>query len=181
MRYRSIHLPAPRSRDVNLIPIPSFAAVITAFSAPTLSQEVATLHDGALYLVRPASVKGSRECIYNDAVAAVRQSSSGLPSHDLVITKVFDEGEAELQDEDAENDEERIFHITSQLLFQFVDEHGKDPFLSWRDPLGDVGDRFEFRLGLDSDRAQVQAFATLIQQCMGATEEGGGDTQAQAR
>ena len=83
------------------------------------SAEVAQIQDCQLYLLRNDSVKGARECMfvvssirprppvdalsssYNIAVATIRKSDTEF-AYQLVITRAFAEGEAELLDEEDE-------------------------------------------------------------------------------
>lgn len=87
--------------------------------APNNSAEVAQIQDCQLYLLRNDSVKGARECMfvvllrphrlpvdtlsssYNTAVATIRKSDTEF-AYQLVITRAFAEGEAELLDEEDE-------------------------------------------------------------------------------
>ena len=88
---------------------------------PNNSAEVAQIQDCQLYLLRNDSVKGARECMfvvlsclvppppsvdalsssYNIAVATIRKSDTEF-AYQLVITRAFAEGEAELLDEEDE-------------------------------------------------------------------------------
>lgn len=63
--------------------------------------ELIQIPAGALYLVRPGSIKGSRECIYKDAVATIRRTTTER-NYQLVITRAYEEGEEQLLEEDDE-------------------------------------------------------------------------------
>ncbi|WWC90654.1 uncharacterized protein L201_005590 [Kwoniella dendrophila CBS 6074] len=63
--------------------------------------ELIQIPAGQLYLVRPNSIKGSRECIFPDAVATIRRTGIEY-QYQLVVTRAYDEGEEQLLDEDAE-------------------------------------------------------------------------------
>ena len=81
--------------------------------------ELMQLPSGSLYLVRPgSSIKGSRECIYQDAVATIRRTTTEH-NYQLVITRAYQEGEEGLLDGDEENDDdERCFLIDEELQFR---------------------------------------------------------------
>ena len=57
------------------------------------------VQDGQLYLVRPLSPKGYSELIYKDASISIRRTSTEH-NFQLVVTRVFEEGEQELLEED---------------------------------------------------------------------------------
>lgn len=64
--------------------------------------ELIQIPAGQLYLVRPNSIKGSRECIFKDAVATIRRT--GIEhQYQLVVTRAYEEGEEQLLDDDAES------------------------------------------------------------------------------
>ena len=56
------------------------------------------LPQGQLYLVRPLSPKGYSELIYKDASISIRRTSTEH-NFQLVVTRVFEEGEQELPEE----------------------------------------------------------------------------------
>ncbi|KDN51969.1 VID27-domain-containing protein [Tilletiaria anomala UBC 951] len=141
--------------------------------------ELMQLPSGSLYLVRPGSIKGSRECIYKDAVATIRRTTTEH-NYQLVITRAYEEGEEQLLEEDEENDDERSFLIDEALEFrastttaeqgQISDAHStKDadaesaaPTFVWRDvgngSHGDEDDLLEFVI----DSTQVNAVTRSI-------------------
>lgn len=65
--------------------------------------ELIQIPAGQLYLVRPNSIKGSRECIFKDAVATIRRTGVDF-QYQLVVTRAYEEGEEQLLDEDAESE-----------------------------------------------------------------------------
>ncbi|WVW85564.1 hypothetical protein I302_107602 [Kwoniella bestiolae CBS 10118] len=104
--------------------------------------ELMQIPAGQLYLVRPNSIKGSRECIFQDAVATIRRTGVEY-QYQLVITRAYEEGEEQLLEEDAETDDERVFLIDQALEFRFGTLDG-DATCAWRDLSGDDGDLWEF-------------------------------------
>ncbi|CAO1634819.1 unnamed protein product [Sympodiomycopsis kandeliae] len=107
--------------------------------------ELIQIPAGALYLVRPSSVKGSRECIYKDAVATIRRTSTEH-NYQLVVTRAYDEGEQQLLDENDESDDERSFLIDQSLELRTAQSPDADPTFTWRDLSGvaDSEDLLEF-------------------------------------
>ncbi|KAG8900651.1 hypothetical protein FRB99_005830 [Tulasnella sp. 403] len=107
------------------------------------TKELASVSAGELYIVRPrSSVKGARECIFQSAMATVRRTNQDF-NYQLVITRVYEEGEEGLLDEDDETDDERAFLIDTALEFRSDTFDGQPTFL-WRDLDGDEDDLFEF-------------------------------------
>lgn len=86
--------------------------------------ELIQIPAGQLYLVRPDSIKGSRECMcvsandeeqrkvtrerkltrsFKDAVATIRRTGTEF-QYQLVVTRAYEEGEEQLLEEDAESE-----------------------------------------------------------------------------
>lgn len=121
--------------------------------------ELIQIPAGALYLVRPSSVKGSRECIYKDAVATIRRTQTEH-NYQLVVTRAYDEGEQQLLDEDEESDDERSFLIDQSLDFRTATNPEGHPTFAWRDlsGVGDSDDLLEFVM----EDAQVNSVTRSI-------------------
>lgn len=103
--------------------------------------ELIQLPAGSLYLVRPGDVKGARECIYKDALATIRRTST--PHHyQLVITRAIPGGSEQLLDGEDTN-EELSFLIDEALQFHSSTYDGAPTFV-WRDYNGGVEDRMQF-------------------------------------
>ncbi|KAF9055366.1 VID27-domain-containing protein [Hymenopellis radicata] len=105
--------------------------------------EVVKISTGQLYLVRPGNIRSSRECIYNDAMATIRRVPSAEHNFQLVITRVYEDGDQELLEEADETDEERTFLIGEELEFRTGETDGEPTFI-WRDLRGDVDELFEY-------------------------------------
>lgn len=119
---------------------------------------------GQLYLVRPNSIKGSRECIFKDAVATIRRT--GIEhQYQLVVTRAYEEGEEQLLEDDAESDDERVFLIDETLKFRFGTLDG-DPACSWNDQSGDEGDLWEFVSSKSVQKATNSLFEMAILHCI---------------
>ncbi|KAH9006819.1 VID27 cytoplasmic protein [Lactarius hatsudake] len=105
--------------------------------------EVVKISTGQLHLVRPGNVRSSRECIYNDAMATIRRVPSVEHNFQLVITRVYEEGDQELLEDEEETDEERVFLVSEELEFRTSQTEG-EPTLVWRDLQGGVDEFYEF-------------------------------------
>lgn len=132
--------------------------------------ELIQIPSGSLYLVRPGSIKGARECIYKDAVAAIRRTPTPH-NYQLVVTRAYEEGEEQLLEEEDESeytlarqvahrhairfsyantpadfptaDDERSFLIDQELGFR-LSKQDDERKLIWRDLQGDEDDLLEF-------------------------------------
>ncbi|ADV22507.1 cytoplasmic protein [Cryptococcus gattii Ru294] len=126
--------------------------------------ELIQIPAGLLYLVRPDSIKGSRECIFQDAVATIRRTGTEY-QYQLVVTRAYEEGEEQLLDEDAETDDERVFLIDQGLQFRFGTLDG-DATCSWKDLSGEEGDRWEFVSSKSVPKATNSLFELTLLHCM---------------
>ncbi|KAI0335447.1 VID27 cytoplasmic protein [Cubamyces sp. BRFM 1775] len=106
--------------------------------------EVVKISEGQLYLVRSGAVRGGRECIYNDAMATIRRVPSVEHHFQLVITRVYEDGDQELLEDEEETDEERVFLIGEELEFRTGTTADGEPTFVWRDLDGDVDELYEF-------------------------------------
>jgi len=125
---------------------------------PTAS-ELAQIPTGQLYLVRPNSIKGSRECIFNDAMITVRRTATEYHFH-LVVTKVYADGDEPTLEEDDESEDERVFLLAEDILFRSSTFEGT-PSFQWTDIDGDEGDFFEF-VAHGSNAPTVAFFETSV-------------------
>ena len=109
------------------------------------------LPQGQLYLVRPLSPKGYSELIFKDAAVRVRRTAQDY-NYQLVVQRVYEEGEAELLAEDEGDDadvlaaeaDEKTFLLDEALHFRVESRPGSGRVLAWRDLSGDTGDVYEF-------------------------------------
>ncbi|KAK3293034.1 VID27 cytoplasmic protein-domain-containing protein [Chaetomium fimeti] len=134
------------------------------------------LPQGQLYLVRPLSPKGYSELIFKDASARIRRTAQEF-QYQLVVQRVFEEGEAELlaeeEGEDAEADadilagerDEKTFLLDEALHFRVENREGSERVLAWRDLSGDAGDVYEFVCDPAILPAQVEQFEQVSKQC----------------
>ncbi|ETW83963.1 hypothetical protein HETIRDRAFT_381245 [Heterobasidion irregulare TC 32-1] len=105
--------------------------------------EVVKISTGQLFLLRPGNIRSSRECIYNDAMATIRRVPSFEHNFQLVVTRVYEDGDQELLEDEDETDEERVFLISEELEFRTGETEGEPTFV-WRDLQGDVDEFYEF-------------------------------------
>ncbi|ODV78877.1 VID27-domain-containing protein [Suhomyces tanzawaensis NRRL Y-17324] len=148
------------------------------------TDEVALLPSGKLFLTRlPRLPKGELECLYNDAYASIRQTTSPY-YYQLCITRVFQEGEADADgsldgesDDDADfedhdtprsiNDssaskDEWTFPIVQELAIQYQERSNGVRAITWVDLNGDEGDQFEFRVDEDVHLSEVDLFVDAV-------------------
>ena len=79
---------------------------IKKFIGTTSTDEVASIPSGKLFLTRSKqSPKGEIECLYNDAYAAIKQTTTPF-FYQLCVTKVYQEGEREFSSNSNYSDDE---------------------------------------------------------------------------
>jgi len=132
------------------------------------------LPQGQLYLVRPLSPKGYSELIFKDAAARIRRTGQDF-QYQLVVQRVYEEGEedllAEEEGEDAEinalatEKDEKTFLLDEAIHFRVESRDGSEKVLAWKDLSGDVGDLYEFVCDSSVESAQVAAFERIAKQC----------------
>ncbi|TDZ48216.1 Vacuolar import and degradation protein 27 [Colletotrichum trifolii] len=133
------------------------------------------LPQGQLYLVRPLSPKGYSELIFKDAAARIRRTAQDF-QYQLVIQRVYEEGEAELlaeeEGEDAEIDalaaaerDEKTFLLDEALRFRVEFREGTEKIIAWRDLSGDTGDVYEFVCDNVVSPGQVAQFDRIAKEC----------------
>ncbi|KAG9296039.1 hypothetical protein G9A89_011891 [Geosiphon pyriformis] len=127
--------------------------------------ELFQITSGQLYLVRPHSPKGNRECIFKDCQATVRRTLVSW-QYQLVISRVFDEGELNLEEEQGElADEEKVFLIDETLEFRKGQIEGFTTF-SWKDLSGEPDDLYEFICDEKITAHTVNTFELTVYHCM---------------
>ncbi|KAF4575034.1 hypothetical protein EYR36_006390 [Pleurotus pulmonarius] len=105
--------------------------------------EVVKISTGQLYLVRPGNIRSSRECIFNDAMITIRRVPTVEHNFQLVVTRVYEEGDEDLLEDEDETDAERVCLISEELEFHSGVTDGEPTFI-WRDLQGDVDELYEF-------------------------------------
>jgi hypothetical protein len=131
------------------------------------------LPQGQLYIVRPLSPKGYSELIFKDAAARIRRTGQDF-QYQLVVQRVYEEGEAELlaeEDEDAEINaltaerDEKTFLLDEAIHFRVESRDSSEKVIAWKDLSGDVGDLYEFVCDPSVSSMQVEAFERIAKQC----------------
>ncbi|GJJ07605.1 hypothetical protein Clacol_001808 [Clathrus columnatus] len=105
--------------------------------------ELVQIQSGQFYLVRSDDAKASRECIFQNAMITVRRALTAEFHYQLVVTRLFEEGEELLLDEEDETEQERSFLIDEALEFRIGKFEGQ-PTFQWRDLEDDEDDLYEF-------------------------------------
>lgn len=137
-------------------------------------ESLVELPQGQLYLVRPLSPKGYSELIFKDAAIRVRRTNQDF-NYQLVVQRVFEEGEAELlaeeEGDDAEIDalaaerDEKTFLLDEALHLRVEIREGGEKVVAWRDLSGDTGDVYEFVCDRQIASDQVEQFVRTAQEC----------------
>ncbi|KAH0493072.1 hypothetical protein TgHK011_007994 [Trichoderma gracile] len=145
------------------------------FGSAAQQESLIELPQGQLYLVRPLSPKGYSELIFKDSAIRIRRTNQDF-QYQLVVQRVFEEGEAELladeEGEDAEIDalvgerDEKTFLLDEALRFRIeIREGGDETVLAWKDLSGDSGDLYEFVCDRVVTPAEVKRFLRTAQEC----------------
>ncbi|GME89439.1 unnamed protein product [[Candida] boidinii] len=146
-------------------------------SSKTTKDEIMILPAGQLFLVRsPSSPKSGSECLYNDVVASIRETSQQY-NYQLVISKAYQEGEEENDDDDdddentgelndliSSNDEWNFLIDQSLKLFYYKNSENKN-IIAWKDLDGDLGDLFEFKIDNSVPSENIEQFLITIYKC----------------
>ena len=127
---------------------------------------------GKLYLVRPHSLKGYSELIFNDAAASIRRTGQDF-QYQLVIQRAYEEGEAELQEEDEEDvdkvlgeaKDEKGFLLDQSLQFRSDVRDNGEAVFAWRDLSGDSDDIYEFVCDESTKATDVSTFEIAAVEC----------------
>jgi hypothetical protein len=135
------------------------------FFGDASKESVIEIPDGQLYVVRPLSVKGYSELIYKDARASIRRTSTEF-QYQLVVTRIYEEGEEELlaeeagedADVDALNKDEQSFLLDAALQFRVEIRDTGEKVFAWRDLSGAKGDLWEFVCDVATPAETAESF-----------------------
>lgn len=137
-------------------------------------ESIIELPQGQLYLVRPRSLKGYSELIFKDAAASIRRTGQEF-QYQLVVQRVYEEGEAELLEEDGDTDtqgdgvasdkDEKTFLLDESLHLRADIRDNGEVVLGWLDLSGDDGDLFEFVCDSSVTPESATSFALVAAQC----------------
>jgi len=141
------------------------------FFGDTSKESIIEIPDGQLYIVRPLSLKGYSELIYKDAKATIRRTGVDF-QYQLVITRVFEEGEEELLDEDGDDaglseldKDEQTFLLDEALQFRVDIRDTGEKVFAWRDLSGATSDLWEFVCTTSTLPETVEAFELVAVRC----------------
>ena len=142
------------------------------FFGDASKESIIDVPDGQLYIVRPLSLKGYSELIYKDARATIRRTGTEF-QYQLVITRVFEEGEEELLEEEAGDDvdvdalvnDEQSFLLDEALQFRVDIRDTGEKVFAWRDLSGATGDLWEFVCDTSTKAETVESFELVAVRC----------------
>ncbi|KJX93396.1 vacuolar import and degradation protein [Zymoseptoria brevis] len=136
-------------------------------------QNIAELPHGQLFIVRPRSPKGYSELIFTDAAAFIRRTNQDF-QYQLVIQRAYEEGEAELLEEEGAEDnagdavgdkDEKTFLLDEELHLRIELKEDGELVLAWRDLSGDEGDLLEFVCDASTRPEAASTFELIATQC----------------
>ena len=138
----------------------------------TAKESIIEIPQGQLYIVRPLSPKGYSELIFRDAAASIRRTGQEF-QYQLVVERAYEEGEAELVDEETEgteverlgNKDEKVFLLDESLRFRSEVREGGEKVFAWRDLSGDPGDLYEFVCDPSVTSDKVATFLLAAVEC----------------
>lgn len=138
----------------------------------TSKESIIEIPQGKLYLVRPHSLKGTSELIFNDAAASIRRTGQEF-QYQLVIQRAYEEGEAELAEEEEDGvadslgpeKDEKIFLLDQSLQFRTNIREDGEAVLAWRDLSGDSDDIYEFVCDETTKPSEVTTFEMAAVEC----------------
>lgn len=152
------------------------------FMSSTAMDEVALLHLGRLFLARsPQLPKNEFECLYNDALLAIKKAGQPF-CYLLSVIKAYLEGETSSQsagfDDESDGEDsagselescgsdERLFFLCAELGIRVFSKHDGAPVVAWKDLDGDDGDTFEFQIDFEVKNSQVDHFIGAAHKCL---------------
>lgn len=167
--------------------------LLKKFIGSSATDEIALIPSGKLFLTRsPNSPKGELECLYNDAFASIRQTTTPF-YYQLCIIKAYQEGEldghgsAGFDDLDNDDDyddrhhdsatsneidgvshtkDEWSFQILEDLqIYQYNKPNGSRA-IRWNDMSGDLGDKFEFVIDEEIKFNEIDGFVFSLYKCL---------------
>lgn len=149
------------------------------FIGASPTDEVALIPSGKLFLTRsPHLPKGALECLYNDALICIKQTTTPF-YYQLTVVRAYQEGEMNSDsagddddDDDSEGNpddagiDERVFSLTPDLKTRLYTKHDGTRVIAWKDLSGDLGDRFEFTVEEEVKFNEVDNFMMSLYRCL---------------
>ncbi|PNS21709.1 hypothetical protein CAC42_1563 [Sphaceloma murrayae] len=144
------------------------------FSSENSKESLIELPQGQLYIVRPRSPKGYSELIFKDSAASLRRTGQEF-QYQLVVQRAYEEGEAELLEEEGDSDgeggrlntdkDERTFLLDESLKLRADLRQDGEVVFAWFDLSGDDGDVYEFVCDPSVRPETASAFSLVAAQC----------------
>ncbi|TPX32054.1 hypothetical protein SmJEL517_g04768 [Synchytrium microbalum] len=125
------------------------------------------LQSGLFNKVNPLQFKNPTQCIFKEASATIQKTT--MPFHyQLVISRIYEDGEQELDEIDPDRlDAEQAFLIDEKLGFRLVSRSNNHKSILWKDPGDDTGSQLlEFVIDSSINDPTIVAFESLLYQCM---------------
>lgn len=144
------------------------------FGDAASKESLIELPQGQFYIVRPRSPKGFSELIFKDAAASIRRTAQEF-QYQLVIQRAYEEGEAELLEEEEGGDgdsgrlstdkDERTFLLDQSLRLRADLRDNGEVVFAWLDLSGDDGDLYQFVCDPSVKPETASAFGLVAAQC----------------
>jgi hypothetical protein len=142
--------------------------------------------EGEFYRINPPGSKVPRTLLFKDCSATVKRTN--VPhNYQIVISRVFEEGEEDVEEEDLDEETEYMFLIDEVLRFKRTGgkqgsskDAKNDPWcFSWLNPLDDkVSAGFEFIAAKTTTETTVSTFEMVVYQSMYERRSGKDHTEA---
>ncbi|KAG5455997.1 MAG: VID27 cytoplasmic protein-domain-containing protein, partial [Olpidium bornovanus] len=126
--------------------------------------DIVQIPSGAFFLVRLEGPRENRECIFKDANATIRRTGTEF-QYQLVITRVYDEGEEDLEDEEDEVQDEKTFLIGEELKLHRDHVENCVSFV-WSGFDDDTETQYEFVCDINTTAHLANTFELTLLQCL---------------
>ncbi|KAJ1562001.1 hypothetical protein HK405_000906, partial [Cladochytrium tenue] len=128
-------------------------------------EDLVQIPSGQLVRVNPPGSKVLKELLFRDAALSVRKTN--VPhNYQLIVTRVYEEGEDELGDS-GEDDDELSFLIDEVLSFRRTTVGFKDHTLFWMNPMDDSKQTaYEFLPTSSTTDTTISTVELVVYQCM---------------
>ncbi|KAG0378336.1 hypothetical protein BGX24_004113 [Mortierella sp. AD032] len=128
--------------------------------------ELVQISSGQFYVHKSSGTRAQpRECIYIDSMATIRRTTQPF-QYVLTINRVFEEGEENLQDDEQEFDDEKVFLIDQAMKFRKGVSGGATAF-TWQGlSSDDAGLEYEFVCDDETTVFTANNFEITAYHCM---------------
>lgn len=145
--------------------------ILKRFLGSTPKTQLSMIPSGQLYLKRsPGSPKSGSECLYTDALASIRETSTPH-NYLLVVQRAYEEGEEPSKEDDDDEDDsayefadERVFLIDLSIRIHIYNKR-TGTVLSWLNKEGEDGESFEFVVDESVKNTDIEQFMRTIHAC----------------